>query len=73
MRIRPPVVRKMNQDLWAKMDPRRPAPQAQASPAQPEQSEIDVLLARLKALGELRASGVLTEDEFLREKAKILG
>jgi hypothetical protein len=32
-----------------------------------------VLLARLKALGELRDSGVLTEDEFLREKAKILG
>jgi hypothetical protein len=31
-----------------------------------------VLLARLVALGELRATGVLTEEEFLREKAKIL-
>jgi hypothetical protein len=62
----------MNQDLWAKMDPRRPAPQIQP-PVPAEQSEIDVLLARLKALGELRDSGVLTEDEFLREKAKILG
>jgi hypothetical protein len=70
MRIRPPVVRKMNQDLWAKMDPRR-VPQAQPL-VNAEQSEIDVLLARLEALGELRATGVLTEEEFLREKAKIL-
>jgi hypothetical protein len=73
MRIRPPVVRKMNQDLWAKMSGSHHPPAAQVPPAQAVQSEIDVLLARLKALGELRASGVLTEDEFLREKTKILG
>lgn len=71
MRIRPPVVRKMNQDLWAKMDPRRPVPQAQPG-AQPAPSDIDVRLARLRDLGELRASGILTEEEFLSEKAKIL-
>jgi hypothetical protein len=71
MRIRPPVVRKMNQDLWAKMDPRRPVPQAQA-PDQVEPSEIDVRLRRLRDLGELRDTGVLTEEEFVSMKAKIL-
>ena len=30
-------------------------------------------LERLKQLGELKASGVLTEDEFQKEKARILG
>lgn len=71
MRIRPPVVRRMHQNMWAKMDPRRPVPQAQ--PAQPSvSSEIDVRIRQLRDLGELRDSGVLSEDEFLREKAKIL-
>jgi hypothetical protein len=35
-------------------------------------SEIDLRLGQLRDLGELRASGVLTEEEFLRLKAKIL-
>jgi hypothetical protein len=35
-------------------------------------SEIDVRLRQLHLLGELRVTGVLTEEEFLREKAKIL-
>jgi hypothetical protein len=39
---------------------------------QPVASAADVRLARLRDLGELRAKGVLTEDEFLAEKAKIL-
>ena len=30
-------------------------------------------LAQLQQLGELKASGVLTEDEFQEQKAKILG
>jgi hypothetical protein len=35
-------------------------------PAQPDR------IAQLKELGELKASGVLTEEEFQAEKAKIL-
>jgi hypothetical protein len=46
-------------------------PQAQA-PDQVEPSEIDVRLRRLRDLGELRDTGVLTEEEFVRMKAKIL-
>ncbi len=30
-------------------------------------------LAQLKQLGELKEAGVLTEDEFQEQKAKILG
>jgi hypothetical protein len=30
-------------------------------------------LGQLKTLGDLRAQGVLTEEEFAAEKAKILG
>ncbi len=43
-----------------------PAP---AAPAQPEKSAID----QLKELGELKAQGILTEEEFAAQKAKILG
>ena len=41
-------------------------PPPQAAPAQPDKLE------QLKQLGELKASGVLTEAEFEAQKAKIL-
>jgi membrane protease subunit (stomatin/prohibitin family) len=41
----------------------------QAAPAAPSQGDS---LAQLKELGELRDQGVLTEDEFAAQKAKIL-
>jgi hypothetical protein len=43
-----------------------PAPPA---PAQPEKSTVD----QLKELGELKTQGILTEEEFTAQKAKILG
>jgi hypothetical protein len=48
---------------------------AQAPPPPPPAaapSEEDKL-AQLKQLGDLKASGVLTEEEFAAQKAKILG
>lgn len=74
MLIRPPVVRQMRHNLWAGMTkkPARPAP-APVRSSQPQPSQDDLRLARLKELGELRASGVLTEEEFASEKARILG
>ena len=73
MRIRPPVVREMRHNLWVKMvrTPRRTNASSQEPPSR-EESEIDIRLDRLKTLGELRASGVLTDDEFERVKARIL-
>lgn len=46
------------------------APPAQA--AAPQGPGTTDTLAQLKQLGELRESGVLTEDEFQQQKAKIL-
>lgn len=48
----------------------------QAAPAQAPPSAApseEEKLAELKELGELKASGVLTEEEFEAQKAKILG
>jgi hypothetical protein len=54
------------------------APQQQAyappppppQPAAPAQADV---LGQLQQLGELKAAGVLTEEEFAAQKAKILG
>jgi hypothetical protein len=49
-----------------------PAPAAPAAAPQPTGTTSDDI-ARLKQLGELHEQGVLTDDEFAREKARILG
>jgi hypothetical protein len=51
--------------------PQQYAPPPPPPPAAPE-SSTDVVSA-LKGLAELRDQGVLTEDEFAAQKAKILG
>lgn len=55
---------------WAQQE----APQgyAEAPPQAAPQAAADPI-AQLKELGELRDSGVLTEEEFAAQKAKILG
>jgi hypothetical protein len=55
-----------NQDPYAQNDSYAQPPQAPASTASEDR------LAQLKELGELRASGVLTEAEFQQQKASIL-
>ena len=48
-----------------------PEPQyAPPPPAAPSQADV---INQLKQLGELRDAGVLTEDEFAAQKAKLLG
>jgi hypothetical protein len=49
------------------------APPPAAAPAAPGSSSTDDMLAQLKSLGDLKAQGVLTEEEFAAQKAKILG
>jgi len=44
-----------------------PPPEAPAAPSQAD------VLSQLKQLGELRDAGVLTEEEFAAQKAKLLG
>jgi hypothetical protein len=49
--------------------PAAPVAAAPAAPAAGGQSTID----QLKELGELKAQGILTEEEFAAQKAKLLG
>jgi membrane protease subunit (stomatin/prohibitin family) len=61
-------VQRRQQARWAEQEPQQGAPSqapAQATaPADP--------VAQLKELAELRDSGVLTEEEFAAQKAKLL-
>jgi hypothetical protein len=65
-------VRHRQDQKWAQQEapgqPQEAAPPAPA-PAGGEPSMID----QLKQLGELKAQGILTEEEFAAQKAKLLG
>jgi len=59
---------------WAQQEaqeaPQQQAPAAAPAPAAPGgESVID----QLKELGELKSQGILTEEEFAAQKAKLLG
>jgi len=62
-------VSRRQQGKWAAQEEQQMAAQAPAEPA-PVQEEDPI--ARLKELGELHESGVLTDEEFAVQKAKIL-
>jgi hypothetical protein len=51
---------------------REQAYQQQAAPAAPEAPPVDVV-EQLTKLAELKDKGILTEEEFAAQKAKILG
>jgi hypothetical protein len=53
---------------WAQQEEAQQAPPPAAAPAAGGQSTID----QLKELGELKAQGILTEEEFAAQKAKLL-
>jgi hypothetical protein len=58
-------------ERWAQQEEQQLQQQAPAAPAAPAaggQSVID----QLKELGELKAQGILTEEEFAAQKAKLL-
>jgi hypothetical protein len=69
------------QQKWAAQDqqqyaqeppPQQYAPPPPAAPAPAELSEDD-MFEQLKKLGELHEQGILTDEEFAAQKAKILG
>lgn len=57
------------QQQYAQQQAAAPPPPAPAAPAGGESSTIE----QLKELGELKAQGILTEEEFAAQKAKLLG
>lgn len=56
---------------WAEQEAQQAAPQQAPPQAAPAPVAVDPI-ERLKELGQLRDSGVLTEEEFAAEKAKVL-
>ncbi|HEU4706224.1 MAG TPA: SHOCT domain-containing protein [Solirubrobacterales bacterium] len=59
-------------ERWAEQE-QQAAIQAQAAPAPaPAQGGGSSVIDQLKELGELKAQGILTEEEFAAQKAKIL-
>jgi ATPase subunit of ABC transporter with duplicated ATPase domains len=48
------------------------AQQAAASPVAPPAAAPDDRMAKIKELGEMKSQGLLTEEEFAAEKARIL-
>ena len=67
-------VSRRQQGRWAGQEEQQMAaqPQPQAYAAPPAPAEADPI-ERLKELGQLHESGVLTDQEFADAKAKILG
>ena len=49
-----------------------PQPAPPPAPAAPAPDPLDAKMAELEKLGRLHESGVLTDEEFAAEKAKIL-
>ena len=59
---------------WARRDQQEDEQQQeQPEPQNGGPSNMDDKLAQLKQLGELKSSGVLSEDEFEQQKSQILG
>lgn len=56
-------------ERWSQQEQGYAEPPQQAAPAPTAADPI----AKLKELGELRDSGVLTDEEFAAQKAKLLG
>jgi hypothetical protein len=65
-------VQRRQQARWAQQDYEQAQGAYQAPPPQAAPGGADPV-QQLKELGELRDSGVLTEEEFAAQKAKILG
>ncbi|MFB8246028.1 SHOCT domain-containing protein [Streptomyces sp. NPDC001046] len=52
----------------------RPAPPEPAEPAQPQtDDDMTARIGQLKQLADLKAQGILTEEEFADQKRRLLG
>jgi len=62
-------VSRRQSERWAAQE----APPPQAAPAPPPAAPAESTIDQLKELGELKSQGVITEEEFAAQKAKLLG
>lgn len=72
-KLRLPEVRRPGGDREPEERPSAQATAAEAPTAALPVNEEDARLARLERLGSLREKGILTEEEFAAEKARLLG
>jgi hypothetical protein len=67
-------VSRRQQGRWAAQDQQYAgAPAQEPPPEQATANDTSTTMSQLKELGELKNSGVLTEEEFQEQKRKILG
>lgn len=72
-------VRHRQDQRWAQQEEQQAAQAAPAAPAPPAPAPAAApagessLIDQLKQLGELKDQGILTEEEFAAQKAKLLG
>jgi hypothetical protein len=68
-------VRRRQESRWAQQEGAQAEaqPAAPAPPPAPAPASGDSLINQLKQLGELKDQGILTEEEFAAQKAKLLG
>jgi hypothetical protein len=64
-------VRHRQDQKWAQQEQEQYAQQQQ--PPAPSPAGEPSVIDQLKELGELKAQGILTEEEFAAQKAKLLG
>jgi Short C-terminal domain len=58
---------------WQQQEYEQQPPEPQYAPPPPAAAPAPDPIAQLKELGELKQQGILTEEEFAAQKAKILG
>ncbi|HSO64305.1 MAG TPA: SHOCT domain-containing protein [Ornithinibacter sp.] len=66
------IAAQRSQSYEEQMAAAEPAPAASAAPAAAPMDTTD-LVSQLRSLAELRDQGILTEEEFAAQKAKLLG
>jgi hypothetical protein len=66
-------VRRRQEARWAEQEAPTYAQPAPPAPAPPPPAAGGSVIDQLKELGELKEQGILTEDEFAAQKAKLLG
>lgn len=66
-------VSKRQGERWAQQEAEQTQQAAAPPQAAPAPAAEDSLIDQLKQLGELKAQGILTEEEFTAQKAKLLG
>lgn len=67
-------VRRRQEKRWAQQEAPQASPEAAPAPVAPAAAPAagPSVIDQLKELGELKEQGILTEDEFAAQKAKLL-